>query len=311
MRLQHLALLASTAVGLAACNGNDTGGITTTTPPLAYVRYVHAMPDTGIVDVRAVDKVENLNMFQIGYRTATAYNGIQAGARDLKVFVATTSADPDPAVVQQVMAEANQTFTAGTYYTLLQTGFARTGSAPAQQLQVIQETPPGAPGAGKFAVRIYPAAPYAGGVDVYFTSDTNPPAVGATPVATNLVYGTPTAYLQLDTIGGSANRYVQVYPTGAAVGTEVGRILPHPSDGGTPTTTQVAATRWNAALLLAGTKPSGATSAGPGARISGSAFTLYYFAPGVTSSPTQSITSTGPLKGTSYAGVGYGIDLRP
>lgn len=312
MKLLHLALLASTAAGLAACQGNDTGGITTTNPPLAYVRYVHAMPDTGIVDVRVVDKVENLNMFQIPYRTATPYQGIAAGSRHFTVFVATTSPDPDPAVVSQKMSDVTQGFTAGTYYTLLETGFARSGQTPAQQLQIIQETVPSAPAAGQYEVRFYPAAPFTGGVDIYFTADTNPPAVGATPAMANLTYGSPSAFVQFDTIGATANRYIQVYPAGAVVGTETGRILPHPSDGLPPKTTQVAASRWNAALLLAGARaPSGATTAAPGARISGSAFTLYYFAPGVDGSPTQSITSTGPLQGVSYAGVAYGIDRRP
>ena len=311
MRVQHLVLLASVAAGAAACNGNDTGGITTTQPPLAYVRYVHAMPDTGIVDVRMMDKVENLNMFQIAYRSATPYQGIQAGSRHMRVFVATTSQDPDPAIVSQVMNDMTQDFTASTYYTVLETGFARAGQTPAQTLKVVQETLPAAPAAGKYAIRLYPAATYAGGLDVYFTADTNAPALGATPIATNLVYGTPTNYIQLDTIGSTANRYIQVYPTGAAVGTATGRVYPYPPDGLPPATTQVPASRWNAAILMAGTAASGATSAGPGARISGSAFTVFYFPPGVTGSQTQSITSTGPLKGVSYAGVAYAIDIRP
>ena len=276
MRLQHLALLATSAVGLAACNGNDTGGITTTQPPLAYVRYVHAMPDTGIVDVRLVDKVENLNMFQLPYRSVTPYQGIAAGNRHFVVWVATTNPDPDPTVVQQKLKDTTIALEANTYYTLVETGYARAGQLPAQHIVVLLDAAPNAPAANQVSMRVVVAAPGAAAAyDVFAGGDTTTAPAGA-PTFPNLSYSA--------TLGGT--NYTG-FNTGA-----MGLQLT-----ATGTTTPIL----GKSVVMAGTPASGVTSAGPGSTVPGSVLTAVVFPPGVTGSPAAS----------TRANVSYSIDRRP
>ncbi len=276
MRMQHLALLALSAAGLAACNGNDTGGVTSTHPPLAYVRYVHAMPDTGIVDVRLVDKVENLNMFQLPYRSVTPYQGIQAGDRHFVVWVATTNPDPDPLVVQQKLKDTTITLQADTYYTLVETGYARAGQVPAQHIVVLQDAAPTAPAANQFAMRVVVAAPGAAAAyDVFGGPDTTTAPAGA-PTFANLSYSA--------TLAGT--NYAS-FNTGA-----MGLQLT-----ATGTTTPIL----GKSVVMPGTPASGVTTAGPGSTVAGSVLTAFVFPPGVAGSPAAS----------TRANVSYSIDRRP
>lgn len=274
MRLQHLALLASVAAGVVACGG-DTGGTTTVQPPLAYVRYVHAMPDTGIVDVRVVDKVENLNMFQLGYGTVTPYNGVQAGSRHFKVFVATTDPQPDPAVVSQVIKDTVITLQANTYYTFLHTGYARTGQTPSQHIVVIQDAAP-TPAASQYMMRAVVVGPgQAAGYDVFKYANTT-----TTPDATGLAYSNLTYNTTLN--GGYTP-----FATGAA-GLQI-------------TATGSFTPVIGSATVPAGSAASGATSAAPGSTIAGTVLTAFIFPPGVAGSPAAS----------TRAAITYGIDRRP
>src|SRR5215208_5391365 len=84
-KLQRLGLLVPTLL-LAACNGQETGFTTPNLGPLAYVRFVHAVPDRGPVVGRWVDKVENWvgtptsgTSLGISYRTVTPFQGVSAG----------------------------------------------------------------------------------------------------------------------------------------------------------------------------------------------------------------------------------------
>ena len=105
MRLRFFASLAVAGSVVVGC-GHDISGTTSPIPDLAYVRYVHAMPDTGEVDVHLVDAVENLNFADPStgytpYRTVTTYTGISAGSRHFRVFTNMQSTDIN--VVSQVI----------------------------------------------------------------------------------------------------------------------------------------------------------------------------------------------------------------
>lgn len=275
MRLLRYAPFAFAGAVLLGCK-QDITGTSTDVPPLAFVRYVHAMPDTGEVDVHLVDAVENLNFGDPStgftpYRTVTEYTGIKAGSRHFRVFTNMQSTDIN--VVSQVILDTTLTLSAGTYYTIIHSGFARNGSAPKQHWVVLTDAPPTvAP--NQVAVRTIIAAPF-GPIDVYKTADTTTGATLSTaPQFANVTYGTPTAFAS--------------FPTGAAAfrAFNVGTT--------TPILTKVQA-------------PGGAAQQAlldpvAGVTIGGTALTAFIFPPGVAGSPNNKITT---------AGIVYGVDVRP
>ncbi len=274
MRIMRIVSVGLACAVVAACSGGDTGPTTTSIPPLAYVRYVNAMPDTGSVDVHLVDVVENLN-FQdpvTGINTygfVSSYTGIKAGNRHFRVF--TDMGSNDITVVSQVILDTTLTLTANTYYTILHTGYARTGAQPHQKFVVIQDTPP-SPSNTQVAIRAFVAAPGFGAVDVYAPTSTT----GTTPAAASfsgVAYGTPSSYVNFAT-GSLALRAFNAGTTA-------------------PTLVQTAA-------------PAGAaqqTYLDPvaGTTIGGSGFTAFIFPAGVAGSP----------QGSKAASIVYAVDKRP
>jgi hypothetical protein len=195
MKLTHLVLLTAAAGALTACDAG-TDVTVTNQGPLAYVRYVHAMPDTTAVDVRVTDIVHNLNCYGVPYRTVCPYQGVPAGTRHFKVFTTSTAGDIN--VVSQVIHEQDVPLSANTYYTILHSGFARTGGAPADNFTVIEDQAP-ALQAGKYALRAIVAAPgFAAAQDVYVTPTATSP-LPASPTFNAVALGTPSAWVQLDT----------------------------------------------------------------------------------------------------------------
>lgn len=197
MKLSRLAALALAGLGLAAC-AEDEGPITPPTVPLAFVRYVHAIPDTGVVDFRMYDQLENsLNVVDAGYRSVSPYQGVSTapGARKIRVFARGTSTDINQ--VQQTLVDTALTFEANKYYTILHTGFARAGSSPRQRLVVVEDVKP-TPGANQVAVRVFNLAPAAGNVDVYATATATAP-LPASPLASNIGYLANSGYRTLAT----------------------------------------------------------------------------------------------------------------
>jgi hypothetical protein len=271
MKLQRFVLLAAALGAVTACDdGND---VTVNNPgPLAFVRYVHAMPDTGAVDLRVVDEVRNLDCFARPYRSVCPYQGVGAGPRHFKVF--TSDASGNINVVSQVILDTTITLTENTYYTIVHSGSARSNN---DQFCVITDDVT-APAAGRFKIRSVVAAPgFTANQDVHLTKDNNAaagpaPGAGSTPIytATNVAAGVcpvPTVWVETDTVatgtanGGAATLYA--YNAGTA----------------TPATANVSVT------LLSGAPASGVSSAVAGSRISGSALTAFLFPAGVAGSP--------------------------
>lgn len=253
----------------------DITGTKTDIPPLAYVRYVHAMPDTGEVDVHLVDAVENLNFGDPStgytpYRTVSTYTGIKAGSRHFRVFTDMQSTDIN--VVSQVILDTTLTLSAGTYYTILHTGYARTGQTPHQHFVLLTDAPPTV-STSQVAVRAIVAAPF-GPIDVYKTADTTTGATLGSPAFTNVAYGTPTAFADFAP-GAAAFR---AFNTGTT----------------TPTLAKVQAP--------AGAAQQALLDPAAGVTVGGTALTAFIFPPGVAGSPNNKITS---------AGIVYGVDVRP
>jgi hypothetical protein len=281
MRFERTVLLAALAVSAVACS-SDTNGVTNPAGPLAYIRYVEASPDTGSVDFRAVDIVENLDANNVGYGYVGAYHGVQPGNRHFKVFVDLASSDIN--VVTQVMKDTTLTLAAGTYYTVLHTGFARTTNAPKQHLQLITDSP-ASPSSSQFALRTFLASPGAlGAVDVYTTTDTTS-ALSGSPTYPNVAYLTPSAYSNFGTAASMFLRITQ------------------------PASTTVLAN----SRILQGAPANGVTSPIPGTSIGGSVLTAFIFAPNDTVSANVCTATAPGCKVAKFTRpvVVYAIDKRP
>jgi hypothetical protein len=190
-----IALVSVIAGGVVAC---DEGETTTPVDPaaLAAVRVINAVPDTMAMDYRFVDFVTNAGLFDATYRTNQAqYQPIDAGSHTLRVFLSSS----DQAVATIVVNETTFSFAEGGYYTVLHSGYMRSGSSPAATLTIVEDDAP-TPAAGKVALRALNLAGDLGAVDVFVgTTSTagQPPAAAAT--WTNVAFGTFTPYVELDT----------------------------------------------------------------------------------------------------------------
>jgi len=275
MRLLRFAPIVLAGFLIAGCK-QDLTGTKTSIPELTYVRYVHAMPDTGEVDVKLVDAVENLNFADPStgftpYRTVSQYTGIVAGARHFRVFTNMQSTDIN--VVSQVIFDTTLTLAPKTYYTILHTGFARTGATPHQHFVLLTDTPP-AVTTSQVAVRAIVTAPGIGPVDVYKTADTATAAtLTASPTFASVAFGTASSWANFAT-GAAAFRAF-------AAGTT------------TPILTKVQAPAGAAAQAL--------LDPVAGVTVGGSALTAFIFPAGVAGSPNKSVT----------ASIVYGVDVRP
>ena len=58
MRLSRFSLLAALLLGAVGCKEADLAPVVAKIPPLAFVRYINAVPDTLNTTVRWIDKVE-------------------------------------------------------------------------------------------------------------------------------------------------------------------------------------------------------------------------------------------------------------
>jgi len=186
MRIHRFAIATLALVGLAACakdkSGHSTGA---TVPPLAYVRYLNAVGDTLPLDFRAIDQIEFSQPFlAVPFRGIGLgnYQGYQAGSRKIRVFPNST----DLATTSSILVDTTLSLTAGTYYTVVHTGFARSGQTPKQGLRVLTDALPTPSGA--VALRIINAAPTTGTVDLYITSAAADP-LPAAPTFAGVSYG--------------------------------------------------------------------------------------------------------------------------
>jgi Domain of unknown function (DUF4397) len=135
---------------LAAC------GQTTDPKPQANLRILHASPGAAGVDV-LLDGGRILTGFT--YKDATAFNQVEAGKRNIKVFATTTTT---PALI-----DASPDLVEGKYYTVI-----AANSVAAIEPLVIEDDGV-APATGKLKLRVAHLAPKAGAVDIYLTAPTD------------------------------------------------------------------------------------------------------------------------------------------
>jgi hypothetical protein len=186
LTLRRAALAAFGLSVLAACTESD--GPTTNTPgPLAFVRVINAIPDTGAMIYKFTDSLENpLDANGVAFRTASAYQGYKPGTRTFRAFALNPNAllsiaSGAPIIDQQV------TLQDGVYYTFVH--FGRSNPANADSLAVIIDSIPtlGVVGATNIAVRALHFATGVGNVDV-FTTRRVADALPTTPAFAGLAY---------------------------------------------------------------------------------------------------------------------------
>jgi hypothetical protein len=238
MRLSRLATLVIATAAFSAC-GKDT--VTDPSfPPLAGVRFINGLADSGAVDVRMIDQVNfSLEGIQaVAFRSGTEHQPIEAKARQIRVFPNSN----DPAITSKFMVDTTITFNANSQYTLLLTRETPTHV----HFIVINDDAP-AVAAGQIALRAVNAS--TGAIDAYVVT-TFAPADPVTPpaAAANLAAFTNSGYLSRAT----GNAAVRVTTAGSG-------------------TVNASAAGPTAAAPLVGQLPAAAVNS------AGTAFSVYYF----------------------------------
>jgi hypothetical protein len=130
-----VALLVLVATTISACD--DDGGVTVPPRvPLAYTRFVHALPDTGPTDWRFIDQIENSPLaLGLRFRDFTPYQATTPGSRRLRVFPTSTNIG----VTSKFLIDTLLTFENDLYYTIVHLGYAQTGQAPAHRILLLRD----------------------------------------------------------------------------------------------------------------------------------------------------------------------------
>ncbi len=197
MKVNRIALAGAAAALLVSGCKSDPGPFLAVHGPLAFVRYIAAVPDTFATDWRPIDGVENSPpAIGLVFRGTTPYQAMTPGARHIRLFPAPTGVSRPAGVVSQIIVDTTINFTANTYYTVIHLGFSRTGSTPADRLVVLEDVAPPSL-AGKVAVRVVHAGTGIGAVDVFATT-TSTATVAGSPSFSNVQYGNQSAYVLMD-----------------------------------------------------------------------------------------------------------------
>ena len=259
--------LCCVVVVAAGCKKDAT--FTEPEPPQAAIHWIHAVPDSGEMDMRPVDIISNAGLFDAVFRGSNMfYQGIDAGTRQIRVFMSSTN----PAITGVPILDTTATFASPNAYTVIHTGFARTGSTPGRVLWIVPDAAAD-PGAGNVGIRILHAGVGMVSVDVRITrhaTDTLPDA----PAVANLAYkGMGTYFATLhDSLAADSLRVVVT-----AVGTKTPVLfsikLPR-GIAGTPTSNPIAGAGVTGSVMTAvivpasvvgSTAPQGGAFAAPSA----------------------------------------------
>ena len=238
MRLSKLTLLGGLALVATACSDDD--GITEsgTPPPAALIRFINAGADTGTVDFRFIDKVENLPTMQgVAIRTGSGtYQRVDPGTRPVRVFLNSSNVE----ATKTILVDTTITLAANSRYTLVYAGSARGNADRLAVLEEPQQLP--TPAEGQIAVRVLHAAVGIGNVDVFMgPSNSNAdgptngdPVVDQTGKISNVAYLTLSPFASLPVRTGTTN---PVYTFGVAeAGSTTPTILASPNVQGAAST---------------------------------------------------------------------------
>jgi hypothetical protein len=182
-----LACFGALLVGVAACDDGGDDVIVAPTVPLAYTRFVNAVPDTQPTDWRFIDQLDN-SPTQIGlaFRGFSPYQATAPGARKLRIFPADTNVN----VVQQMLIDTTITLQAGIYYTLVHLGNSR---GNADRLLVIQDDIPNVQ-TTNIAVRAMHLGTGLTNLDFFLSDTASSAPLPTTPSFGNLAFAAASAY---------------------------------------------------------------------------------------------------------------------
>lgn len=173
MRVSRIGLALVGALMAVGCDKDD-GPFLAPQVPLAYTRFINAIPDTGSVDFRFVDLIEySPYASQLAFRGFTPYQGTATGARHLKVFTNPGGVNSQIPHVTAVLLDETPTFEANKYYTIVAVGYTRTGSTPTVKLQIYEDPIPD-PGSN-VAFRVVNLATGLGAMNVAVTAASGDP----------------------------------------------------------------------------------------------------------------------------------------
>ncbi len=229
--MSSVAALALAVLAVGACRDDDGLTDPEPIPAAALVRFINAVVDTGTVDLRFIDRTENLPTFLgVPFRgTSGLYQRVIPGARPVRIF----PNDTTPAGTSRRLVDTTVTLAAGARYTFVYEGAAR---GNADRLVVINEsatlpTPP----AGQIAIRALHLERGRGPVDVEFAiADTNTatatPRTVSAKLATriaNVAYLTYSPYVNLTALptGTPRDSLYQFYVQNAGSGTDAYSVM--------------------------------------------------------------------------------------
>lgn len=222
-------------------------------PEYAAIHWVNAVPDTGQQDMRIVDIPENAGLFDANYRGSNMfYQPIRSGQRTYRIFNSST----DPVIAQQILLEGTLDLVADQGYTVVHSGFARSGSTPAHTALILQDTPP-TPAAGQVAVRAVHAGAGLGNVDVFIVRKPVNPATADslpdTPAAANIAFNGSSGYIAtaVDDTAAALGQVMRVVFTATGTKTVLASISAPAGQFGTATTEPIAGSRIAGSVLTA------------------------------------------------------------
>ncbi len=182
MRRILLSTLIVMAGVVGACQPDRV--VSTQTDPVAGVRFINAVPDTGAafgLDFRFVDLVENSAAYRTTFRNTPSTSGAvvaaaqiqykpaKTGARHFRIFLS----DSLLAAAQTVLKDSTVNLEQGHNYTFLLWGNARSSGSDKMRLTVIDESAAADPGQ-QVALRVINASGSAIDVRQYLATGTVP-----------------------------------------------------------------------------------------------------------------------------------------
>jgi hypothetical protein len=132
-------LALAAGAGLAACRSDGGAAILANNGPVAFVRFVNAIPDSGAQDWRFIDQVEGSPVsFALSFRgtfPGATYQQASVGTRHLRVFQSAYDQsynDPtqaSPSLVSTVFIDTAFTLAEGHHYSLIAVGSLKAKTA--------------------------------------------------------------------------------------------------------------------------------------------------------------------------------------
>lgn len=173
MRLTRFILLGVASLLATACESDSP--TEASLPPVAEVRFINAVSDTGGVDIRMIDQVDLSPVANnLAFRAGTLYQQGEAKARRIRVFPTSIN----PTVTSQILLDTTVMLQADTRVTFLLIGASRT--AGALRFVAIDDATP-APPTGQISVRMVNAS--TGAASGYLVNTTTTPLPGTATFA--------------------------------------------------------------------------------------------------------------------------------